>query len=200
MLQCFRCTLDESHTAHFSVIFDLLSEECTHDDWALAVTLNREIASLEAVHHGCWNRASEVAQDCLLRTCLCEIKIFPTFFNLLSWHFCLNWVTLILADSCHFAQIQEISYSCPYNNQQYVLSLTKLVRNPVSFHVRVLMVISGLHTVLRLCGKCFSVTVTKYQHDRLLGEKVMLSSWFGRAQSTSTRQRALKPKEQEEKD
>lgn len=42
--------LDERHTAHFSVIFDLLSEECTHDDWAPAVTLNREVASLEAVH------------------------------------------------------------------------------------------------------------------------------------------------------
>lgn len=43
------------------------------------------------------------------------------------------------------------------------------------------MVISGLHTVLRMCGKYFSVTVTKYQHDRLLGRKgyTELMFWQG---------------------
>lgn len=109
--------------------------------------------------------------NCLLRTCLCEIKILPTFFNLLSWHFCFKWVNLIIANSLHYAQIQELSHSCPYNNQQHILSPTKLVRNLISLHIGVLMIISGPHTVLRTHRKSFSDTVTKYQHNRLLRRK-----------------------------
>lgn len=151
----------------FPVISDsVVSVECIGDGWAPEVYLNPKIALLEAIHWECWKGASEASQDCLLRTCLCEIKIFPTFFNLLNPHFCFKWVNLIITDSLHCAQIQETPHSCPRTKQQYILCLIKIVRNPISsMCAEELTIVSGPLAVWRTQSNCFSIAVTKHQHN-----------------------------------